>query len=204
MVEALTWASVLKVPLNGRLHSSEVSSEGDSVVEALGTKREDLMVSRLAVLGMVAALGLVLAGSAWSAVREPVLVPGGRCEAQAKALVRPGGFTLRCGQWDYFFTGLEWRSWGGSVAEGTGVVHANLCLPANGGCAGGKYRLYKAVVELSRPIACSRSRTYPALAPGFSLAWRFLPHFTLLSWRFVGSKPPKWDRHITLSFFACE
>lgn len=130
--------------------------------------------------------------------QSPVIVPAGPCSPTAHGLIRPKELTFPCGQWNYYFTAIAWRDWNATSASGTAVVHANLCgLPL--GCAGGKYRSYRAAIRLAGVIACSRSRSYASKLP-----WRFDPHFTRLVWSFVGSKPTKWDRHIALALFGCE
>jgi hypothetical protein len=158
--------------------------------------RGRLLLTGLVVVGIIA---VAAASSSWGVVREPtagfpVFVP---CILNGRVLSQPAAIAFRCDQWHFYFTDLMWQSWVANSARATGLVHANLCAPPQG-CAGGHYRTFRARLLLSRPVSCDRRRHYATNFP-----WRFRPHFTRLTWAFVGSRPAQWPRDSTMSFFTC-
>jgi hypothetical protein len=161
-------------------------------------RRGRFLLTGLVVVG-VGIIAVAAASSSGRVVRErtagsPVFVP---CILDGRVLSRPAAITFRCGQWHFYFTDLTWQSWLANSARATGLVHANLCAPPQG-CAGGHYRTFHARLLLSRPTTCDRHRQYATNFP-----WRFRPHFTSLTWTFVGSRPAKWHRNLSMSFFTC-
>ncbi|MFJ4784045.1 hypothetical protein [Streptomyces sp. NPDC088794] len=62
--------------------------------------------------------------------------------------VRPGDFTLACGDGNSRLTSLKWSQWGTETATAEGVNMLNDCKPY---CAAGTFRSYPVVVRLSDP-----------------------------------------------------
>src|SRR6266446_6601458 len=58
---------------------------------------------------------------------------------QGRPQVRPGDFTLACGDGNDYLTGLSWTSWTAGLASATGVQEENDCIPY---CAAGHFHGY--------------------------------------------------------------
>lgn len=63
----------------------------------------------------------------------------------SKAVVRPSGFMLACGDGSQYLSRLRWASWTRGLASGTGKFSFNTCTPS---CAAGKYITSKVIVVL--------------------------------------------------------
>jgi hypothetical protein len=84
--------------------------------------------------------------------------------------VRPASVVVACGDGNFYFTRLRWRSWGAHAAAASGTAHQNDCTPY---CAAGHFHAYPAELRFSRPVTCVARRR----------------EFSTISWRFTGGKP---------------
>jgi hypothetical protein len=105
------------------------------------------LTSAIATAIAIPALGLGLNGAASAGT-----VPAGHYSVRTVVLdcrghpqVRPGRYTLACGDGNDYLTGLAWRSWTPGLASATGTEHVNGCVPY---CAAGHFRSYPVDVVL--------------------------------------------------------
>jgi hypothetical protein len=90
------------------------------------------------------------------------------CEHVAR--VRPALVVIACGDGNFYFSGVRWKTWGTRGAVGSGTAHQNDCVPY---CAAGHFHAYPAELRLSDPVRCVRGTR----------------EFATLAWRFTRSKP---------------
>lgn len=68
---------------------------------------------------------------------------------------RPTSIVFTCADAGLRASGLRWRSWGGQVAVGSGVLHEKLCVPS---CAEGGSRSRPMTIHLYRRRKCPGRR----------------------------------------------
>jgi hypothetical protein len=90
----------------------------------------------------------------------------------AAGSVRPASIVIACGDGNFYVDHLRWSSWGPTVANATGLGHANDCTPY---CAAGKFHTYRLSVRLDLRRVCGTTRR--------------IAQFTRISWRFTGVRP---------------
>jgi hypothetical protein len=106
-----------------------------------------------------------LAAAAIASAPAPVVTG---CEHVAR--IRPASVMVACGDGNFYFTGLRWKSWGSRNAVAVGIAHQNDCDPY---CAAGHFHSWRAELRLSRPASC---------VPGTR-------EFTTIAWRFTAATP---------------
>jgi hypothetical protein len=73
------------------------------------------------------------------------------------ALVRPKRIVFTCADAGLRIARIHWRTWGGPVATGDGVLEVNDCNPF---CAAGHFHFYPARVQLRHRQRCGRGARY--------------------------------------------
>jgi hypothetical protein len=95
--------------------------------------------------------------------------------------VRPGAYTIACGDGNDYLNGLSWTSWAPRLAAATGVEHVNDCVPY---CAAGHFHSYPVDVVLWGSAAAG---------PGHQ-------RYTKITMLYPGAHPPYVGRHQPATF----
>jgi hypothetical protein len=103
-----------------------------------------------ALLATLGCLGALLLAATPASARVFV-------DSCGNALVRPKTIVFTCADAGLFIESIHWRTWGGPVATGDGLVQANTCDPF---CAAGHFRSYPARVQLRHRERCGRGLRY--------------------------------------------
>jgi len=132
------------------------------------------LASVIATATALPALGLGLNGAA-----SAQAIPAGSYSKQTVVLdcwghphVRPGHYTIACGDGNDYLSGLAWTTWGPRLASATGTENINDCVPY---CAAGHFRRYPVDVVLwgSKAAGPGRQRytkitmLYPGAHPAY-------------------------------------
>jgi len=133
-----------------------------------------LLASVIAAATALPAIGLGLNGAA-----PAQAVSAGSHSKQTVVLdcwghphVRPGHYTIACGDGNDYLSGLAWTTWGPRLASATGTENINDCVPY---CAAGHFRRYPVDVVLwgSKAAGPGRQRytkitmLYPGVHPAY-------------------------------------
>jgi len=105
-------------------------------------------IRTLAATATTALLAAALATGQATAAAPAAPRPSLLVDCLHHGTVRPAGYTIACADGGNHLTGLTWPRWGRTVAAGTGVQHANDCIPA---CANGHIHTFPVAVTLSKP-----------------------------------------------------
>jgi hypothetical protein len=105
------------------------------------------LASVIAAATALPALGLGLNGAA-----SAQAIPAGSYSKQTVVLdcwayphVRPGHYTIACGDGNDYLSGLAWTTWGPRLASASGTENINDCVPY---CAAGHFHRYPVDVVL--------------------------------------------------------
>ncbi len=129
------------------------------------------MNTRLRIAVALTTLAAVTAASAAGSSDVPRFLGCGAFAKQpaGTGVVRPRSIVAACGDGNFWFGSLRWRTWSAAGATAAGSAHQNDCIPY---CAAGHFHAYPASVSLAGARRCAGKL-----------------ELTRISWRFTKAKP---------------